>query len=105
MESKDSEQHIRFDQALQFLGSNRRTNFGKKFLLTIRQLFLDNASLLKQDLDSNSECLNYLDFGIEYAYYLKQDGMSIIERQDSKMKVERSCKKVKVEARADDAVG
>ncbi len=55
---------------------------GQKFILTIKSLLEQNIVLLNTDIDSNEDCLEYLDFGKDFRYTLKNDGSIISETME-----------------------
>jgi hypothetical protein len=64
---------------------------------TIKVLIEYNIQLLKSDIDTNDECLDYLHFGKDFRYTLKNDGCLISETMDRKNEVEEGCKKIFVD--------
>ena len=76
---------------------DQRITNGQKFLLTIKKVFEENLKMLSEDVDSNPECPDHLDFGKEFKYMLKSDGLVVSKTLDAANKVEVNCKRVKVD--------
>ena len=53
--------------------------------------------MLNSDCDTNQECLDFVHFGKDFKYSLKNDGSIVTDEMDRQNDVEVECKKVYVD--------